>query len=124
MSLQLLKCKYTIKPNNNILHIISNLAHINDIRLHTGTTNQMKYLTTTEEPFSHIKMGFGLHKFTTLNTEHWRWVLVNCAAYNGGITEGADETTPQKCASNTDKIYLNENGLNTGCTTLIPVWEE
>ena len=58
-------------PNNNILHIISNLAHMNDIRLHTGTRNQMKYLTATEESFSHIKIGFGLHKFTFLNTEHW-----------------------------------------------------
>jgi len=78
---------------------------MNDIRSHTGTRNQMKYLTSIEESFSHIKMGFGLHKFTTLNTEHWRWVLVNCAADDGGINEGADEKTPQMCATKTDKIY-------------------
>jgi hypothetical protein len=65
----------------------------------------MKCLTSTEESFSHIKMGFGLHKFTTLNTQHLRQVLVNCAAADGGITEGADEKTPQMCASKTDKIY-------------------
>jgi hypothetical protein len=51
-------------------------------------------------------------------------VLVNCAAGDGGTTEGADEMTPQMCASKTGKIYLKENGLNTGCTELIPVWEE
>ena len=72
MSLKLFKCRYAIRPNNNIFHIISNLAFMNDIRSHTGTRNQMKYLTSIEESFSHIKMGFGLHKFTTLNTEHWR----------------------------------------------------
>jgi hypothetical protein len=32
-------------------------------------------------------------------------MLANCAADEGEITKGADEKTPQICASKTDKIY-------------------